>query len=276
MGWRRDTAQGRASISGLGVGRTTITLCLSLRMGVPSAQGWAGVTGSAAMAGEGILEGWPGWEQRVYLSRHQKDFRVTTSASSQAQSTVQDKVPSVGPESSSCPPPLPAPRAGSRAAPSLPSFVACLESTLRKCPSPCCCSSSGWQGGSPGFGLLFIPLLGPHWSAFARSLQDPASPCCSVGKPCGAAQRTHCSSGAPMSQSLHSLRLGQHSGPLPCHHWRLGPGLARHLLLSTPHSLPEVPSFPCPVSSQMASSVRRPVLPAPAWPLWPAQGHPEG
>lgn len=56
MGWQRDTAQGRASICGPSVGRTTVTLCLSLRMGVPSAEGGAGVREDTAAAGEGISE----------------------------------------------------------------------------------------------------------------------------------------------------------------------------------------------------------------------------
>lgn len=234
MGWRRDTAQGRAPVCGLGVGRTTNTLCLSLRMCVPGARGWAGARGYAAMAGEGILESdGPAWEQRVYLSRHQKDFKghhfslKPSSVHSPGQGLT-------GEPPSSCPLPLPPPGAGSQAAPSLPSFVAYLASTVTKCPSPWCHSSSGWQGGSPGFRLLSVPLLGPHSSAFPRSLPHPASSCSSMGKPCGAAQRAHSSPSAPASQSLHHRRLGQPSGPLPRHRWRLGPGLTRHLLLSTP------------------------------------------
>lgn len=74
---------GWASTCGLGAGRTTIALCLRLRMGVPSARGWVGV-GSNGRRGD-FGKGWPGWGQMVYLSRHQTP-KVTTSASSQAQS----------------------------------------------------------------------------------------------------------------------------------------------------------------------------------------------
>lgn len=109
MGWRRDTAQGRAPVCGLGVGRTTNTLCLSLRMCVPGARGWAGARGYAAMAGEGILEsdGLPGNRGSI-CQDIRKTSRVTTSASSQAQSTVQDKgLQGSPPRPAPCPSPLP-------------------------------------------------------------------------------------------------------------------------------------------------------------------------
>lgn len=183
---------------------------------------------------------WPGWEQMVYLSRHQEDFKghhfslKPSSVHSLGQGLTGGRLREA----------LPLPRAGAQAAPSLPSFVAYLVSTLVKRPSLCCCSSSGWQRGSQGFRLLSITLLGPHWSDFPRDLLDPTSSRCLVGKPRGTAQRTHSSSSAHVSQSLHHLRLGptlRTPSPPPPATWPW-PHLASPPL--HPPSLPEVPSVP--------------------------------
>lgn len=156
-------------------------------------------------------KGWPGWDQRVYLSRHQKDFKghhlslKLSSVHSPGHGFRGLGGPLRGAREFLLPPIRPSPLPElARRLPHLfhPLWPTCVHAD--EMPPPCCCSSSGQRGGRSGFGLLSSPILGPHWSAFPRSLPDPASSCCAVGKPHGAAQRTRSSSSAPMSQSLHN------------------------------------------------------------------------
>lgn len=60
------TAHRRASTCGLAAGRTTITVCLSLRKGVPSAWGRVGDPWQERESEKGVA--WLG--HMVYLSRH--------------------------------------------------------------------------------------------------------------------------------------------------------------------------------------------------------------
>lgn len=226
-----------------------------LKDGCPVSTRRGGSEGGHGCGRRGNLgKGWPGWEQRVYLSRHQKDFKghhlslKPSSVHSPGHGFTGLGGPLRGAQEFLLPPhPSPLPELACRL-PHLfrPLWPTCVHAD--EMPPPCCCSSSGQRGGSPGFGLLSSPILGPHWSAFPRSLPDPAFSCCAVGKPRGAAQRTRSSSSAPMSQSFHNHKLGQCLGPLPGHHWRLGPGPTWYLFLSTPRpclrSLPFPAQYP--------------------------------
>lgn len=151
-----------------------------------------------------------------------------------------------------------------------------LVSTLMKCPLLVAAlpqdSEEGDQalGSSPAlsWGHTGLPspeasrtqhLLAVQWGSPTGLPREPAPP---PALPCPSRSTTTAGPvlGTPSLPPLETW---------PCPHSVSPP------LHPTP-SLPEIPSLPCPVSSQMASSMGRPVLPALAWPLWPAQGHPEG
>ena len=114
------------------------------------------------MAGEGILERLrPGGEQTVYSSRRQNDskghhFSLKPSSVHRPGQWAWgwgltqrgSRVPPA--------PPLPPPRAGSRAAPSR----LCHPSVPLRMRDPSPCSFSGWQGGSRGFGLFSVTSSG--------------------------------------------------------------------------------------------------------------------
>lgn len=174
MGRTRAIVHRRAAAYGLGAGRATVTLCLSCRKDMSGVEEqwqergfWKGVA----------------WLEADDLSRHQKlqSHHVSLKPSSvHSPGQGAQGWPLRGPGAFLLPPP---PRTGSQEAPCQPSFTTSSVSTLTKSPSPCCCPVSGWQGGSHGFRLVPMTLLGPHWSASLRGLLDTASTCLSVGTP---------------------------------------------------------------------------------------------
>lgn len=187
-----------------------------------SARGWGGEEWQEKRFWKG--EAWLG--AGSLSAKTSKTPRVTTSASSRAQTIVQD-------EGSGLPPGWGwrVPAAGCQDAPAQPSCIAHSDHIDEIISSL----------------LFFLRMarreprfqapLSNYWSVCPRGFLDLASFCRSVGKPCEATQRTHFSASAPVSCSLHSLRVGPApTTPSPPPETRFWPHLA---------SPPLHPGAPC-------------------------------
>lgn len=175
MGRRRATAHRRAAAYSLGAGRARVTLCLSCRKSTSGVEErrqergfWKGV---AWLEADDLL---------VMTSKTPKSPRQPQAELSPQSRTRGSGLPT---ERAWGVPPASAPQDWLPGGPASAMLHYFFGVHTDKIPSPCCCPVSGCQGGSHGFRLVSITLLGPHWSASPRGLLDTASACRSVGTP---------------------------------------------------------------------------------------------